>query len=92
MSVCLVRCNQGVLSGHNHNPLVVGVFTAECQELHVFTDCRSIPLTYTLSDASVFRVVKGKGTVEITRSSNYIILFWSGGFIGRQHDTRRGKE
>ena len=36
----------------------VCIFPTECQEFHVFTDCRSLPVTYTFSDPSIFRLVE----------------------------------
>ena len=36
----------------------VCIFPTECQEFHVFTDCRSLPVTYTFSDPSIFKLVE----------------------------------
>jgi len=51
-------------------PLAVAscIYT-ECQEFHVFTDCRSLPVTYTFSDPSIFKLVEDNGDYEITAGS-----------------------
>ncbi|KAJ7382709.1 hypothetical protein OS493_033272 [Desmophyllum pertusum] len=51
-------------------PLAVAscIYT-ECQEFHVFTDCRSLPVTYTFSDPSIFKLVEGRRDYEITAGS-----------------------
>ena len=36
----------------------VCIFPTECQDFHVFTDCRSLPVTYTFSDPSIFKLVE----------------------------------
>ena len=41
----------------------------DCKELNVFSDCRGIPLTYTLSDPSVFKVVEDRDEYDLALGS-----------------------
>ncbi|CAH3168221.1 unnamed protein product [Porites lobata] len=48
---------------------VASCIYSECQEFHVFTDCRSLPVTYTFSDPSIFKLVEDNSDYEITAGS-----------------------
>lgn len=39
-----------------HSDVCHVFFSSECQEFHVFTDCRTLPVTYTFSDPSIFKL------------------------------------
>ncbi|KAK2568492.1 Nuclear pore membrane glycoprotein 210 [Acropora cervicornis] len=41
----------------------------DCRELHVFMDCRSLPLTYTFSDPSIFKLVEDSNDYDIAIGS-----------------------
>lgn len=48
---------------------VASCISTDCQELRVFTDCRSLPVTYTFSDPSIFKLVEDSTDYEIALGS-----------------------
>ncbi|XP_029186949.2 LOW QUALITY PROTEIN: nuclear pore membrane glycoprotein 210-like [Acropora millepora] len=48
---------------------VASCISTDCRELHVFMDCRSLPLTYTFSDPSIFKLVEDSNDYDIVIGS-----------------------
>ena len=54
--------------------LILVCITVECQEYHVFTDCRTLPVTYTFSDPSIFKLVEDNGKQKVLNIFFLVIL------------------
>lgn len=53
----LVRLKQVIIN----DIIIITLFRfSACQEFHVFTDCRTLPVMYSFSDPSIFKLVEEK--------------------------------